>query len=108
MYLLLVLFLFGLIWTGFGALAILKWLEEATEIEDKITLFLQLEKEQPTVGQSARYFTNRMNLINNHQDLLALKAEQKERPRHFWFATVPSFLLLGPVLLIPAFRKRIG
>lgn len=96
-----------LLWTGSGALVLRQWIEDAIRIEEQMNFFAKLESEQAVVSNAARYFTRRMDLYNANQDLLALLKEKKEQPKHFWCSTAPSFLMLGPVLMVPFLRNRI-
>jgi len=96
-----------LLWTGAGAFTLNRWLNNAIEVQDQMDFYLRMESEQPLVSNAARYFTKRMELYNLNEELLQLLNEKKEQPRHFWLSTVPSFLLLGPILLVPFLRNRI-
>lgn len=101
------LLVFVLLWTGAGALTLNRWVNEAIEVQEKMDFYFGMESEQPMVSKAASYFTKRMQLFNENQELLQLLNEKKEQPRRFWLSTVPSFLLLGPILLIPFLRNRI-
>lgn len=96
-----------LLWTGAGALTLTRWVNEAIDIQEQINIYSHMESEQPVVSSAARYFTKRVELYNLNQDILQLLQEKKEQPHRFWFSTVPSFLLLGPILLVPFLRNRI-
>lgn len=107
MFLFILSIIFVLIWTGCGALVLRQWIQDAISIQEQMKFFAKLESEQAVVSNAARYFTRRMDLYNANQDLLALLKEKEEQPKHFWYSTTPSFLLLGPILMVPFLRNRI-